>query len=96
MPLLSSATECHTAVEEDNSCFLLAATNNDLLVSDEDGETPLHYAATNNNIKICELLVSKCEFLLDIRDKDGKTALDWARSRDCYEVIAFLESVVVS
>lgn len=90
MPILSSATECHTAVEEDNIYFLSAARNNDLLLSDEDGETPLHYAATNNNIKICKLLVSKCEFLLDIRDKDGWTALDWARECNCYEVIAFL------
>tara|TARA_B110000908_G_scaffold163079_1_gene209282 strand:+ start:575 stop:931 length:357 start_codon:yes stop_codon:yes gene_type:complete len=92
MPLLSSATECHQAVEDKNTCFLSAARNADLLVPDEDGETPLHYAASNNNIKICELLVSKCKLLLHIKDKDGKTALDWARVGDCYEVIAFLES----
>ena len=37
MPLLSSATECHQAVEDKNTCFLSAAINEDLLVPDEDG-----------------------------------------------------------
>ena len=51
-----------------------------LLSKDIDGETALHYAATNDDLEICKILIERCPDLVNIKDNDSMTAYDWAKS----------------
>ena len=46
----------------------------ELLKTDCDGETPLHYAASNGDIEICKILISRCPELNTIKDNENTTA----------------------
>ena len=77
--LIKGTTKVHLIVEENDINKLRTLSKNELFVFDDDGESPLHYAATNGNQIICDWLVYKCPELRNIRDNEGKTAVDWAR-----------------
>jgi len=72
------ATIYHLAVETRDTTLLGISNADDLVKVDIDMETPLHYAAVNDDLEICKLLLSKAPTLKDMRCEEGKTALDWA------------------
>ena len=76
--LVLGATIVHLAVETRDLETIKNASKDLLSKSDKDGETPLHYATTNDDLEICKLLLSKNPELLNIKCVDGKTALDLA------------------
>ena len=47
---------------------------------DRDGETALHYAATNGNLEMCKIIIGLNPGIVNITDIENKTALDWALS----------------
>ena len=76
--LAEGATIYHLAVETRDTTLLGIANADDLVKVDIDMETPLHYAAVNDDLEICKLLLSKAPKLKNMRCEEGKTALDWA------------------
>jgi len=76
--LVPGATFSHLAVENRDIEFLKTVDKDTLLVKDRDGETPLHYAAVNDDLEICELLISRNKKIINIKDIENKTAYDWA------------------
>ncbi|MDC0157608.1 DUF4836 family protein [Verrucomicrobia bacterium] len=58
----------------------------------EDGETPLHRAATRGQLEAVKFLISKGANINIGREKDGKTALDLAESRGHEEIAEFLKN----
>jgi ankyrin repeat protein len=84
--LVEGATLCHLAVENRDFETLNKATNQDLLNTDIDGETALHYAVCNNDIEISEFLINKYPELLNYRCNDNKTPFDLAKEyKDEYD-----------
>ena len=77
--LPEGATIYHLAVENRNHNQLKKASNINLEKLDRDGESVLHYAAVNNDIETCKLLLELNPNLKDIKCIEGKTALDWAK-----------------
>jgi ankyrin repeat protein len=76
--LIEGASLAHLAVEKDD---ILAIKNMNpvlLMQQDRDGETPLHYAATNANLEMCKILVNMNPEIVHIKDMDNKTAYHWA------------------
>lgn len=58
----------------------------------ESGTNPLHLAASFGELDACRLLVSRgIDFKL--KDKDGKTAIDQAKSRNKIQVVDFLTKI---
>ena len=76
--LVPGATHAHIAVEKRDTKAITSIDPAILLTKDRDGETPLHYAATNNDIEICKILINMNPSIVHIKDIDGKTAYDWA------------------
>ena len=77
--LCEGATIYHLAVETRDHEQLKKASNIDLETLDRDGESVLHYAAVNNDIETCKLLLELNPNLKDIKCIESKTALDWAK-----------------
>jgi ankyrin repeat protein len=78
LDLVPEATVAHLAVENCDTKALCALTSESLLTQDRDGETALHYAATNGNLEMCKLLINMNTDIVHIKDIDNKTAYDWA------------------
>jgi len=76
--LVPSATKYHLAVENRDLKFIENSIPESLEIVDRDGETPLHYAAVNDDIEMCKLLLKINPKLKNIKCIEGKTALDWA------------------
>jgi ankyrin repeat protein len=76
--LVYGATLSHLAVENRDIKFLTNVNKEDLLIKDRDGETPLHYAALNDDLEICKLLILRNPELINIKDIENKTAYDWS------------------
>ena len=76
--LITNATEAHLAVENCDTNALQSIDPATLLQQDIDGETPLHYAATNGDLEMCNLLLKMNKDIIHIKDMDNKTAYDWA------------------
>ena len=77
--LSEGATIYHLAVETRDHKQLKKASNTELEILDKDRESVLHYAAVNNDIETCKLLLELNPSLRDIKCIEGKTALDWAK-----------------
>ena len=93
----SGATIAHLAVENRDLETIKNAPNDLIRKLDIDCESPLHYAAVNDDLEICKLLIDKCPDLLNIKCEEGKTALEWAKSyhseyNSHLEIINFLET----
>ena len=77
--LPEGSTIYHLAVENRDHEQLKKASKSNLEMLDRDGESVLHYAAVNNDIETCKLLLELNPNLKDIKCIEGKTALDWAK-----------------
>lgn len=77
--LPEGSTIYHIAVENRDHEQLKKASKSNLEMLDRDGESVLHYAAVNNDIETCKLLLELNPNLKDIKCIEGKTALDWAK-----------------
>ena len=73
------ATIYHLAVENRDHETLKNASKEDLEILDIDGESVLHYAAVNNDLETCKLLLELNPVLRNIKCIEDKTALDWAK-----------------
>ncbi len=71
-------TQSHLAVEERCYRFFDNVDKNELLKTDIYGETPLHHAVGNEDLKMCKLLISRNKKIIHMKDMDMKTAYDWA------------------
>jgi ankyrin repeat protein len=96
--LVSGATIVHLAVENRDLETIKNAPKDLISTLDRDGESPLHYAAVNNDLEICKLLLFKSPDLLNIKCEEGKTALEWAKAyhseyNSHLEIITFLENL---
>jgi len=76
--LVPGATKYHLAVENKDFKFIENSTPESLEIVDRDGESPLHYAAVNDDIEMCKLLLKINPKLKNIKCIENKTALDWA------------------
>jgi ankyrin repeat protein len=68
----------HIAVDTRNIEALRTIHKEDLLFTDSDGETALHYAAVNDDLEICKILINLNIDIVNIKDVENKTAYDWA------------------
>jgi ankyrin repeat protein len=68
----------------------LAAAGHTAGLQDLFGKTPLHYAATSNNVLSIQLLLAWCPQLQLAKDQAGRTALDIAVYMRQREAIAAL------
>ena len=75
--LIDKATEVHLAVENRNIEAIYTFDAAKLLEKDNNGETPLHYAAINNDLEICKILINRNPYIIHITDVENKTAYDW-------------------
>lgn len=75
--LVDGATWPHLAVENRDHETLNKCRDVDLICVDCEGETPLHYAASNNDVETCRLLVNKNPKLLDMKCIEGYTPYDY-------------------
>jgi ankyrin repeat protein len=81
----------HSAVEgeENMSLLILAWARKNINLQDENGQTPLHLASISRSYKITRhLLINGAH--KKIRDKEGKTALDYAIESESHQQIKIL------
>ena len=95
--LVPGATILHLAVENRDLDTIKNASKDLLIRCDRDKESPLHYAAVNNDLETCKLLLYKNSELLNIKCIEGKTALEWAKEYNAEynshtDIINFLET----
>ena len=76
--LSQGATLVHLAVENNDISYINGVDKKSLLNVDIYLETPLHYAAVNNNLELCKLLLNKAPELLHMKCIEGNKAYDWA------------------
>ena len=61
-------------------------------IKDQEGKTPLHYAAKNGSLQLVKYLVEECNANVNIPDKLYKTPLEYAISQKNDEIKTYLES----
>ena len=76
--LVEDATDVHLAVENRDIEALNTFEPSRLLEQDRDSETALHYAAVNDDLEICKILIERNPEIIGIKDVEDKTAYDWA------------------
>ena len=76
--LVPGSTLAHLAVENRDTAALRLMDPAILSKQDRDGETALHYAATNGNLEMCKIIIGLNPKIANITDIENKTALDWA------------------
>lgn len=62
----------------------------DVNAADEMGEAALHKAAKNGHVIVCHVLIKRGA-RADIKNKDGKTAVDVARENNHHECVEYLQ-----
>ena len=78
--LVEGASLSHLYVENRNIEGLCTLKKEELLNVDRDGETALHYAAVNDDVELCKILINKNKDIINIKDIENKTAYDWVMS----------------
>jgi ankyrin repeat protein len=77
--LVEDATIYHLAVENRDHELLKKASKTELEILDRDKESVLHWAAVNDDLETCKLLLELNPDLKNIKCIEGKTALDWMK-----------------
>lgn len=72
----------HELLQGITDVFLYIAQRTDCYVLEASGRNVLHNAAVFHNWILCETLVNVFDFDLDAKDKQGKTAYDYAVQND--------------
>ena len=96
--LSQGATLVHLAVENNDISYINTVDKELILKVDRDLETPLHYAAVNNNLELCKILLNKAPELLNMKCIEGNTALDWVNEYNLeynnshIDLVEFLEN----
>ena len=85
-------TPLHWAIMKnfDSTVELLLNNGANPTQRNSSSQTPLHYAAMYKNMNAVNMLVEKYNVDKNLKDKDGKTALDWANENNYNEIIAYL------
>jgi len=78
--LVEGASLSHLYVENRNIEGLHTLKKEEILNVDRDGESALHYAAVNDDVELCKILINKNKDIVNIKDIENKTAYDWAMS----------------
>jgi hypothetical protein len=86
-PLQDAAFQGHV-----NILHLLVENGADLEAQDNDGERVLHIAAMHGYLHIIQELISRYHVDINAREKNGRTALSWARMFGRTEIITILQS----
>lgn len=60
-------------------------------VRDDEGRTPLSYAAETEHNKVVRLLLSRDDVTLDSRNNKSRSPLDWAKNRGHDVAVRLLE-----
>ena len=83
----------HMAVKEGDfelvEALLLSTNDTNVNVQDQNGDTPLHFAAETGNIKIVQFLLNRGANV-NLPDKDGITPLGWAADEYYPEIFQLL------
>ncbi|MBU1218522.1 ankyrin repeat domain-containing protein [Myxococcota bacterium] len=69
----------------------LEKLNINLDSADKDGLTALHLAVKNNNVKLAQWLLKK-GVKTDLKDKDGKTAGDYAKQKEMKKLLNIVDA----
>ena len=88
--LVPGSTAAHLAVENRDIATMRSIDPAVLASQDSDGETPLHYAATNGDLEMCKIIVGLNPDIVNITDNENKTAYDWALIYNHQEVCDYL------
>ena len=85
-------TPLHWAImkNSDSTVELLLSQGANPNQKNSSAQTPLHYAAMYKNMYAVNLLVEKYNVDKNLKDKDGKTALDLANENEYNDIIAYL------
>jgi hypothetical protein len=86
-PIFYAATYGHSAVVK----ALIEARAN-VTLANEEGRTPLHWAARNGHLECATMLVTASTVPLTMKDKGGRTPLGVAEDKQQKEVSAMLRS----
>ena len=78
--LVEGASLSHLYVENRNIEGLYTLKKEELLKVDSDGETALHYAAVNDDVELCKILINQNIQIVNIKNVENKTAYDLAMS----------------
>ncbi|SPR09603.1 ankyrin repeat domain-containing protein [Orientia tsutsugamushi] len=76
-------TPLHTSVEHKQKEItkLLLERNANVTLQDNNGNTPLHFAARNHDFKMTEILLSHGNAIVDMQNNKGQTSLHLASTR---------------
>lgn len=87
--LVPGSTAAHLAVENRDTS-MRSIDPAVLATQDCDGETPLHYAATNGDLEMCKIIIGLNPDIVNITDNENKTAYDWALTYNHQEICDYL------
>ena len=90
------STPLHVACKRGNIQIvkLLIEKNAFINIHDKLGLTPLHVAIKNKNPEIVQFLVQKSNCNLNVKDKNGKTALDMAIEENLFDIAKILSKEI--
>ena len=69
---------------------MLKKTGIQINEKDNEGRTPLSYAASRNAVEIAKLLLKQAGIQVNEKDNEGRTPLDWAKMKNAYETAELL------
>lgn len=80
-------------------CNALDDTNHPLMIQDEDGDTPLHYACSGGeSLEVIEIMLKHCPFLALVPNEDGETPIcdlwTWYKDDLEYELGSYEEQEI--
>jgi len=92
IPNIDGASPLHMASASGfgNTVMLLLSKGAFANAQDDAGDSPLHYAVREERLDIVELLVTRCNACVDIKNDDYETPLQLASCLESTELVQFL------